>query len=95
MEKKVADILKNNKEYLKKNFHITRIGIFGSFARNEETENSDIDVLVEFEKTPDMFTFFSVEEYLENKLNRKIDMVRPQGLKEHVKENVLSEVIYI
>ncbi len=95
METKITDILKNNKEYLKKNFHVTRIGIFGSFARNEETENSDVDILVEFEKTPDMFTFFSVEEYLEKTLNRKIDMVRPQGLKKHVKENVLSEVIYI
>jgi uncharacterized protein len=95
MNNLIVNALKKNKEYLKKNFRVTRIGIFGSFARNEETENSDIDVLVEFEKTPDMFTFFSVEEYLENKLNRKIDMVRPQGLKEHVKENVLSEVIYI
>jgi predicted nucleotidyltransferase len=95
MEKKIMEVLKNNKEFLKKNFRVTRIGIFGSFARNEETENSDIDILVEFEKTPDMVTFFSVEEFLEKKLNKKIDMVRPQGLKKHIKENVLSEVIYI
>lgn len=95
MKTNIVELINKNKEYLKNTYKITKIGIFGSFARNEETESSDVDILVEFEKTPDMFKFFSVEEYLEKLLNRKIDMVRLQGLKEHIKKNVLSEVIYI
>lgn len=87
--------LKENKEYLKEKYQITNIGIFGSYARGEEVPDSDIDILIEFKEAPDFFKFLTVEEYLENLLQKKIDMVRPQGLKKQIKDKILSEVIYI
>ena len=95
MNNKIIKILKEQKSVLEKNFHINKIGIFGSYARNEETPDSDIDILVEYNKTPGLFEFFSLEEHLETVLNKKIDLVRKEGLKKQIKEQVLSEVLYI
>jgi uncharacterized protein len=72
-----ADILyrlKEIKPMLSEDFSVTKIGLFGSFSDNSFTENSDIDILVEFEK-PIGWKFFSLELYLEKIFNRKIDLV--------------------
>ena len=95
MDKNLIKKIKMDITNLKKNYGIKKIGVFGSYARGEETRESDVDILVEFHETPDLFKFFSLEEYLEKLLNKKIDMVRPQGLKAKIKDNVLSEVIYL
>lgn len=49
-KKQIIDFIKNNREYLTNHFHITKICIFGSFARKEQNKNSDIDLLVEFKQ---------------------------------------------
>jgi predicted nucleotidyltransferase len=95
MNQEILNKLKKEKSNLRKNYHITKIGIFGSYVRGEETPESDIDILVEFEKTPSLFKFISIEEYLESILNKKIDLVREQGLKSRLKDRILSEVVYI
>jgi hypothetical protein len=58
--------LKTNKSYLLKRFHCSEIGLFGSFARNEQSEKSDIDILVQFEKdAPDLYNLeLELKEFL-------------------------------
>ncbi|MCF6093281.1 nucleotidyltransferase family protein [Microaerobacter geothermalis] len=67
------------------------MGVFGSYARNEQTDNSDIDILVEFSR-PVGFEFFDLKDYLESLFNKPIDLVTVKALKPYIKEEILSEV---
>jgi uncharacterized protein len=95
MQQEIISKLKAQKAILFKKYKIKNIGIFGSYIRNEETNDSDIDILVEFTETPGMKEFFQAEEYLEKLLNKKIDMVREKAIRKELKEEIMSEVIYI
>jgi len=59
----ILEFLRKNKKYLKQNFEVTSISLFGSFARGEETEESDIDLLVEM--PPELHNLVGVVDYLE------------------------------
>jgi predicted nucleotidyltransferase len=88
--------IEGNLPYLKRVYHIKKIGIFGSFIRGEQTENSDIDLLVEFEKGhSDLFNYMRLKDYLERLLGRKVDMVLKKALRPQLRENIFSEVKYI
>lgn len=92
----VSDIetkLKETKGQLEREFNVERIGIFGSFARGEQTEDSDIDILVKFSK-PVGWEFIDLKEYLENILGRRVDLVTENALKLQLRDQILSEVIY-
>ncbi len=95
MNSELTERLKGAKRYLSERYMISRLGVFGSYARGENSPESDIDIIIEFSKTPDLFEFFEIEEYLENVLHKKIDLVREAALKTQIKNRVLSEVIYI
>jgi predicted nucleotidyltransferase len=86
--------LKALKPILYRDFSVTKLGLFGSFADNTFTEDSDIDLLVEFEK-PIGWNFFSLEIYLEQMFGRKIDIVTQQALKEQIKDSILGKVKYL
>jgi uncharacterized protein len=88
--------LKENKAYLRNQFKVVEIGIFGSFARGEATEDSDIDVLVNFEKdTLGLFELkFYLSEYLAAHFNRKVEIARPVSIKDSARESVFRDVIY-
>ena len=90
----VENKLKTLKPKLTTLFHVDKIGYFGSFARNEETDNSDIDIIVSFKK-PLGWAFFDLQALLEKELNRKVDLVSMNALKEQLKETILNEVKYI
>ena len=92
---KILSILKEQKDFLYKTFHIKSLQLFGSFARGEENKNSDINILVEFYKTPDLLTFIEIEEYLSKKLKRKVDLVVKRKIKTQLKERILKEAISI
>ncbi len=78
-------------------YHIQRLGIFGSFVRGEQTESSDIDVLVEFDPAArfGLLTFCELENELSDLLNRKVDLVMKDGLKPRLGERILEEVVYL
>ena len=86
--------LKTLKPDLSTRFHVDKIGYFGSFARNEQTANSDIDIIVSF-NSPIGWAFFDLQELLEKELNRKVDLVSINALKEQLKESILNEVKYV
>lgn len=70
-------------------------GIFGSFARGDESANSDIDVLVEFTEKADLFDFVGLALFLEEKLHRKVDVVSSDTIKSEIRNAVMKEAIYI
>ena len=76
-------------------YQVARLGVFGSFARGEASEVSDVDILVEFTECPDLFHFVRLQERLARILGRKVDLVTPDALKPLIRDRVLSEVLYI
>lgn len=90
----IIDILREHEEELKKRFAVKRIGVFGSFARGEQKKRSDVDVLVEFSKTPDFFQFIRLEMHLEKLFGRKVDLVTKKALKPYIKDRILAETRY-
>ena len=82
---------------VKQRYHGQRLGIFGSFVRGEQTESSDIDVLVEFDPAArfGLLTFCELENELSDLLNLKVDLVMKKGLKPRIGERILAEVVYL
>ncbi len=77
-------------------YGVRRCGLFGSFRREEATEQSDIDLLVVFE--PELKTFMNFMDlcfFLEDLFNRKVDVLTPESLSPYLKENILGEVEYV
>jgi predicted nucleotidyltransferase len=93
-QKEIKKKLKNLKPFLSDRFSVERIGYFGSYSRNEQTDKSDIDILVEFRK-PIGWEFFDLQEFLENELNIKVDLVSVLALKEQLRDSILKQVQYV
>lgn len=91
----IQQFFREIKPIIQQKFKVSEIGIFGSYVRGEQTENSDIDVLVDFIETPTLFDLVELEDYLSEELGVKIDLVHKPGLKEQIKPIILKEVVYI
>ena len=84
-----------HKLILQERYHVKELGIFGSYVREEQTETSDVDVLVEFSQTPSLLKFINLENYLSDNLGVKVDLVHKAGLKPRIGERILAEVVYL
>ncbi|MEN9223598.1 MAG: nucleotidyltransferase family protein [Thermostichus sp. BF3_bins_97] len=93
--KEVQQWLLQNKPILQEQYKIRELGVFGSYVRGEQTETSDVDVLVEFFETPSLLKFTNLENYLSDNLGVKVDLVRRASLKPQVEKRILSEVLYL
>lgn len=93
--KNIKELIKKNKRLLEKNYRVKVLGIFGSYSRGDLRKGSDIDILVEFSETPDFFEFMKLEEFLEDLLGIKVDLVTRNALKPLIKSKILKETIYI
>ncbi len=93
----IIEFLRINKQLLRDKFHCEEIGLFGSFARNEQNESSDIDIIVQFEKdTPDLYTVENeLKEYIKSHLGRDVDICAKKWIKPVFKPLVLKEAIYV
>jgi uncharacterized protein len=87
--------LKKLKKEVAKEYSVKTMGVFGSVARDEQTGKSDIDLLVEFSKPVGFVTFMRLENFLSERLGNKVDLVTPDSLKPVIRQDVLSEVIYV
>ena len=93
--KEAKRTLKENKTILKERFKVKEIGIFGSWVKNEQKEDSDLDILVEFEDSIGLLDFAALERYLSDLLGVKVDLVMKTALKPRIGKHILKEVIYI
>lgn len=92
-QREILQLLEANREKIK-SFGVKEIGVFGSVARNEQKEASDVDVLVELErKTFD--AYMNLKFFLEDLLGRKVDLVLKNTIKPRIKDRILSETIYV
>lgn len=82
------------KPLLSNTYAVKEIGLFGSFADNTFNDDSDIDILVEFQH-PIGWKYFSLEMMLEKTFGRKIDMVTKSALKDQLKNAILKQVTYV
>jgi predicted nucleotidyltransferase len=92
---KLKDILVEYKQQLKDRCKVEEIGIFGSYVRKEQKKRSDLDVLVSFSETIDLFMFVELENYLSDILGVKVDLVMKDSLKPRLKERILNEAVYV
>ena len=79
IKKGIIEILSRERSFLKNNFGIKRIAVFGSFANDTASEQSDVDIYVEYER-PLGLKFIQMVDYLERRLGRKIDVLTPGGI---------------
>ncbi|MCK4532844.1 nucleotidyltransferase family protein [bacterium] len=91
----IKKILEENKKFLREKYGVKGMGIFGSYLRSEAKESSDLDILVEFEKSIGLLTFVELENYLSNILGIKVDLVMKGVLKPRIGKHILKEVVYL
>lgn len=89
----IEETLKRFKPLLKEKFKVKEIGIFGSYVRGEESEESDVDILVNFYE-PIGWEFIDFKEFLEKILGKEVDLVTVRALKPQLRNKILKEVIY-
>ncbi|WP_418640778.1 nucleotidyltransferase family protein [Sulfurimonas sp. ST-27] len=83
------------KPYISSKYNVDSLFIFGSYARQEQGEESDIDILVDFKKIPDLLAFIELEEFLSEKLQTQVDLVPKRKLKKQLRKDILQEAIAI
>jgi predicted nucleotidyltransferase len=83
------------KPVLKKRFKVETIDIFGSYSRGEQTETSDLDLLVTYSETVDLLLIASLRRYLKRKLHMKVDVVSKEFLNKNIKDHVLEEAVAV
>lgn len=87
--------LKEHEKFIRQRFGVKRIGIFGSFARGEEREDSDLDVLVVFEDGQKTFdNYMDLKFYLEDLFGREVDLVTEKALKPQLKDIIMKDIVY-
>ncbi len=95
--KYIKNRLEELKPILEEKFQVETIGVFGSYVRGEQTKKSDVDVLVEFSNVAHLglLKYIELEIFLSEKLGVKVDLVAKGGLKPTLKDQILSEVVYV
>ena len=90
----IKDKIKSNKPALKAKYNVDKIGVFGSYSRNDQNENSDIDILVEFSE-PIGLEFVALADELEKLLGQKVDLVSRKGIKEKYFKIIEKDLQYV
>lgn len=88
-------ILRKQMPDLAEHYDVQSLGIFGSYVRSEQSRRSDMDILVEFKRAPDLFKFMDLEEHLAKQLGVKVDLVPRRALKGEIGNRILSEVVVV
>ena len=86
-------ILRQHIPEIREKYSVSYLGVFGSYIRGEQKEDSDLDILVEFDETPGLLKYIELEYYLSDLLGVKVDLVTRTGLKPNIGKRVLNEVI--
>jgi len=89
----ILKFLKDNKQQLKENYDVKRIGLFGSFSREEENIDSDIDILVDM---PSSFNkFFDLKYFLEDNFKRDVDLGMTNSMRSFIKKRIEKDILYV
>ncbi len=91
----IKKIIKNQKPILREKYHVSEIGLFGSYVRGDQKKKSDVDILVEFEKPISLLKLVNLENFLADVMGIKVDVVPKEDIRRELKERILKEVVYI
>jgi hypothetical protein len=80
---------------MESHYGVQRLGLFGSYVKGRQGKKSDIDIFVTFSRDIDLFDFLDLREFLEGRLNAKVDLVMESALKPAIGKRNLSEVEYV
>ncbi len=94
-QKKILDYLSTHKERFQKLYHVNKIGIFGSYARNQATAKSDIDIVVDLNKST-MFGLVAIKEDIEEYFEKHVDIIQIRDrMNSLLRERIEKEAIYV
>jgi predicted nucleotidyltransferase len=91
----VLRILRERRGELAEQYGVKSLALFGSVARDEAGSDSDVDLLVEFDRPTGLFAFIGLQQFLEKLLGCEVDLGTPRSLKPHLKDSVLQEAIRV
>jgi predicted nucleotidyltransferase len=92
---KIIKDIRKSLPVLRNRYKVREIGLFGSYLRGEQKKNSDVDILVDFERTVSLFEFMALEGELCKLTGKKVDLVMKTALKPGIGKRILNEVVYI
>ncbi len=90
----LKEIINSHRKELEDKYYVKSIAIFGSYTRNEQTSESDVDILVEFSR-PVGLLFVHLADYLEEILGVKVDLMTPEAIKPNRRKYIMEELIYV
>lgn len=91
----IVSLIQESEEQIR-SFGVKRLGLFGSFARGQQSDGSDVDLLVEFETGRKTFdSFIQLAFLLEDLLGRRVELITPESLSPHIGPHILKEVKYV
>lgn len=90
----IKKLLEQLKPELARKFHVHSIGLFGSVVRDDFSPSSDIDIIVDFEQPVGM-EFIDLADFIEGKLQQKVDLVSRNGIKDKYLKAIEREIIYV
>ena len=91
----VLSILHEKRGELSEKYGVKSLALFGSVARDEARPDSDVDLLVEFDRPVGLFNFIGLQQFLETLLGCKVDLGTLRSLKPRLKDSVLQEAIHV
>ncbi len=90
---KILEILRQQIPMLAERYSVEKLEVFGSYVRDEQNKDSDLDVLVTFKEDPSLLTYIAIENYLSDLLGIKVDLVMKDSLKPKIGQQILREAI--
>ncbi len=90
----ITKVLSAIKPELERRFHVSAIGVFGSYARGDQKPDSDIDIIVDFNRSVGV-EFIDLADYIEGKLESPVDLVSRKGIKHGYLESIEKDVAYV
>ncbi len=94
-KEEIIEVLSKEMAYIKNEYGVIKCGLFGSYSRGVAGVKSDIDLLVQFERSIGFFKFLMLENYLSEKLGIKVDLVTEDALKPMIKPSVMETIVYV
>ena len=91
----IRQILRTQEPYLAEEYGVTELGVFGSYVRDEQRQDSDVDILIELERPPriSLIGLVELEYYLTDLLGVKVDLAIKSNLRKRIGKRILSEVV--
>ena len=91
----IKGLIQQHRWELKRQFHVEKIGVFGSYARGDQKKRSDIDFLVTFDEAISLFDRVDLNIYLKELMGRRVDVIPHSNLRPELREYVLKDLVYL